>query len=632
MGSRSTGRYCRRKKVGFWQSFPARIIVALLAIIIAIAFVAIGVQKSSTSQKQQKNREMQSATENIDLYELVGRSVSECEQALNVDFHDAGNNTYYVEYSEIFSDPIELFRCTFDENGELIKIHLKSSGKLGYTLLGISSSMDEDAAIPLLQEAKMTYLYEGIWLCANEKDIMRKESEGWSYEKAPENLQDMILYAKTVHTFSYQHEDSEGAYYLGHGQMLEYYSSSFAKFMYQYSQLTEYQRSLRGSEAEGRYVYLWGKVTSVSDDGTILVFCDDENAMEEFGSSWPITASAGLHIVSEQEPEIFNLSKGDEVTAFGKISSNTYTNLIISGYAELTDAIILSVNSQQLEIPVFQRAMPEITIYGRVESQENTQESTGSQATSSPTVLDSYTTDQLITAYIDNKFKAESTFMDAYINLTGKIRSFSDFSYSFNLEEIYESEYHSPIECEFDPNLHLSHVAELQIGDVITIKCKVTQVGDLGSTYTVQVLDFLNSSDLGVYQENKTYEMDPFIISLPNDWEDKYVLEHNYSARSEFLAFYYKSQYEYYEGTYSEPGGWPFAIEIRADGDACIGIAGWEYIGTITDTYGYQSEIYLHYPIDPQFMDGSYDSFLEDARSIAASISEKDGYTVTLAF
>ena len=128
----------------------------------------------------------------------------------------------------------------------------------------------------------------------------------------------------------------------------------------------------------------------------------------------------------------------------------------------------------------------------------------------------------------------------------------------------------------------------------------------------------------------ETYETDFFYMTLPAGWDEKYALEHSYSARSEYVVFYYASEYAYYEGTYSEPGGWPFAIEIRADGTDCSAIAGWEHIGSIKVFEDSWYELYLHYPMDPQFMDGSYNSFLADARSIVDSIVAKDGYEIII--
>ena len=148
-------------------------------------------------------------------------------------------------------------------------------------------------------------------------------------------------------------------------------------------------------------------------------------------------------------------------------------------------------------------------------------------------------------------------------------------------------------------------------------------------------MDYIQSDTPVPPQENitatsNTYETDCFYITLPDGWEEKYVLEHSYSARSEFVVFYYASEYAYYQGTYSEPGGWPFAIEIRADGTDCSAIAGWEHIGSVNIYEDSWYELYLHYPMDPQFMDGSYNSFLADALSIVDSIVAKDGYAVIM--
>lgn len=134
----------------------------------------------------------------------------------------------------------------------------------------------------------------------------------------------------------------------------------------------------------------------------------------------------------------------------------------------------------------------------------------------------------------------------------------------------------------------------------------------------------------GAAMSGDTFETDFFYIALPDGWNERYVLEHTYSVRSENIVFYYESTYQYYKETYSEPGGWPFAIEVRADGTDASAIAGWDYVGMISTSEGYSYELYLRYPIDPQFMDGSYNIYLEDADRIVASIVCKDGYSISL--
>lgn len=668
MGKKAAGKYYREKeqRTGFWCSLPVCVIMTILFLPLGLILVFSRLYKKRMIKKSTKNIAVavnmvivvlftaivatdspQGASEErretegsigtaeeiggIELSQYMGLTLVECESAMNVDFQGGGNNIYYVEHDGWFSDPVELFRCTFDDSGRLYRIHLKNSGEEGYTLFGVTTTMDDSTATQLLQAGGITYLCDNVWLCANEQDAVYKETTGWSYEKSPDDLQEVILYADTINSFTYQHEDSEGAYYLGNGQMLEYYYGSFAKFVYQFNQLTEYQRSTLGDEADGRYIYLWGEVTSVMEDGTVQVFCNDEEAMEELGTLLPVTGSAGLHVVPEQEGEVLSIREGDQIAAFGKISTDSYTHFI-TGIAELSDAVIISVNSRKLEVPIFQRTIPDITIYGQEISTPNAQEqnSNTTQENYGSTTFDSYTTDQLIAAYEENKFRAEDTFLNSYIELTGRIQNFSSYGYYFYLNAMADDDYHDNIDCEFDSDLHLSKVADLQVGDIVTIRCRITQVGGVTTSYSVEVIDFVETSNAVPTTTGNRYELDFFTITLPSDWEDKYILDHKYSARSEYLVFYYKSEYEYYKETYSEPGGWPFAIEIRADGTECSAIAGWDHVGTINIYEEYTNELYVHYPLDPQFMDGSYNTYLDDVDSIIASVTAKEGYAVTL--
>ena len=60
--------------------------------------------------------------------------------------------------------------------------------------------------------------------------------------------------------------------------------------------------------------------------------------------------------------------------------------------------------------------------------------------------------------------------------------------------------------------------------------------------------------------------------------------------------------------------------------DAANAIAAWEPVGVITSYEGYTYNIFLHYPMDPQFMDAAYNEYLTDAHNIVRSIVPKDGW------
>ena len=140
----------------------------------------------------------------------------------------------------------------------------------------------------------------------------------------------------------------------------------------------------------------------------------------------------------------------------------------------------------------------------------------------------------------------------------------------------------------------------------------------------------LTGTAFGMSENKEICETDFFMAALPADRSEKYVLEHGFSSTGEHIVFYYKSGYEHYKFSYSEPGGWPFALEIRNDGDYANAIAGWEPVGIITSVYGYTYSLYIHYPMDPQFMDSSFNEYIADAHNIIRSITPKENYSLTL--
>lgn len=112
-----------------------------------------------------------------------------------------------------------------------------------------------------------------------------------------------------------------------------------------------------------------------------------------------------------------------------------------------------------------------------------------------------YTVDELVDELHLNALRAKQEFQNQYIELTGTLSSFdSDGSY-FSLGVLYDNEYSwDTIECFFTDSAQIELFVAKNSGDIITIRCKVKEVGEVIGYY-VDILDLIdapgNSTDEG---------------------------------------------------------------------------------------------------------------------------------------
>ena len=319
------------------------------ALILIIGIIMIGLLCSCDSISSKH-------PENIELVNYVGKSLSTVETDLSTELKDM---TQYFDNTYRFEADTTLVDLTIDGSGKIIEIHLWDSGELGYTLCGLTTEMDDVSAENKLSENGAVFVRGKVWQCANKTDCITREDSGWVYMTNSDILEEQLLLAKMEKSISYQYEDSEGIYYIGNHQFVEYYYSSFPRFVYEYKKLTEYQQSVLNETVAGRYLMVSGTVTGVTDRGTVIVMCEDPSFGEDVGNILPTVGFAELTLAPEQEALLMSLAENSAIVAFGRIAPDSYNGV----YFDLSDTIVLAVDSSAVMVPVIERPIPGITCF-----------------------------------------------------------------------------------------------------------------------------------------------------------------------------------------------------------------------------------------------------------------------------
>ena len=90
-----------------------------------------------------------------------------------------------------------------------------------------------------------------------------------------------------------------------------------------------------------------------------------------------------------------------------------------------------------------------------------------------------YTVDEMVSMLEENALKAEKTYQDQYIELTGKLSTIdSDGSY-IALSCIDNEWSFTTVQCKIQNDTQLDQVLEMKTGDTVTVRGKITAVGEL---------------------------------------------------------------------------------------------------------------------------------------------------------
>lgn len=566
MEKQKAGRYARKKqkKIGFWCSLPVCIITSILFLplgamlilqrlykkrmikkrtksigmtVVAILFaLIIFADTSETPDSQQEpsvsvNSDTPSATETIalentvstpeitqpllpvnELSQYIGQPISVWKDSLDLKFTDVGTNTFQANQTALFHDDYRLFVCTTDSNGIVVKVQLYDSGNDEYTLCGFHTKMDEPEIENAFASYGLTYICDDTWKLPNGTDALYLESNYLVYEQNYEKLDELILKAASLDAFEYQYEDSIGAFYLGNGQVLEFFHQSFAEFVHYYDEDTEYNKRILDDKVDGRYIAVIGSVTSVSEDGKIQVFCQDDEASEAAGLIWPMQGYADVYLIEEQRNELANISVNSQIAVFGRIDADSY-DIILQGSFDLTDSILLELNGHAIAVPVIARQIPGIQAFRMDGDSAVATHEKPNKDISDNIAYESYSVDDLIYELENNALRAEQSFQDQYIELTGAISSFDSDGEYFTLSAIYDESLRGTITCTFTDASQRDYLAEKNKGEIITIQCQVTSIGEIMG-YSVEVLGV---TDTPTYNKAGEYQ------SINDFWESHEV-------------------------------------------------------------------------------------------------------------
>lgn len=121
--------------------------------------------------------------------------------------------------------------------------------------------------------------------------------------------------------------ESIGSITLSTGEVYEYFETSPSFLCHTLIEFTSVQLSQFYNIFSGQYVYFYGTITGVHQDGSVTIHCIDEEASKAAGLMWPMMAIVTLHTNLTQE-ELVRLSVDDEVIAIGAITDDCYSSAL----------------------------------------------------------------------------------------------------------------------------------------------------------------------------------------------------------------------------------------------------------------------------------------------------------------
>ncbi len=314
-------------------------------------------KKENTKDTSSKENSSKTEKTKFELTNYLGQTIRDIGKELNITFNEVADN----DYLHTNTNTGEMIEVYTDKTGGINAIKLLDSGKANYSIYGITSSTKLADAKKALADKDFKSLGYNKWTDKSKKDIIMYSEVGWIYEKDSPLVSEKALEEKSKTEFAFKYSDSSDAYYIGNGQTIEVISSDFSELLYNYSQLTDYQKVEYNGKVKGRYVLVHGEITSVGSDGSVIVYCNDLNKKNNWWLSG--TASAKIKLITQQLDTLITLNKGDEVLIFAKINSNLESSLLGGNSAGLTGGIIYSINDSKLNVPIIEESIDSLTTY-----------------------------------------------------------------------------------------------------------------------------------------------------------------------------------------------------------------------------------------------------------------------------
>ena len=255
----------------------------------------------------------------------------------------------------------EILTVYTDSSGNIEAIKIVLSGDAEYSLVGLKSGVSNSEADVILSGKGFERLSENLWADDNYNVVMI-EADMIVFERNSPRVSEESLREHTEYNFTPIHDDSKSFAYIGKGQTVELLHDSFSEFSYNFSKLTDYQKTNYGNEIYGRYIMLSGTVEKVSSNGTISVYCDKyerENEMFLEGR-----ATGNVKLLSQQHSILYDLNSGDTIVLFARIKPNTYDmSLFGTASFDLYDGIVAKINGAYIDIPLLENVSEDIQRY-----------------------------------------------------------------------------------------------------------------------------------------------------------------------------------------------------------------------------------------------------------------------------
>lgn len=90
-----------------------------------------------------------------------------------------------------------------------------------------------------------------------------------------------------------------------------------------------------------------------------------------------------------------------------------------------------------------------------------------------------YDVDEMVNVLSENALKAEKTFQDQYVEVTGILRNIDSDGKYISLDPINEEFSLYGVQCYIQNEEQINQVLEMKIDDTITVKGKITSVGEV---------------------------------------------------------------------------------------------------------------------------------------------------------
>lgn len=98
--------------------------------------------------------------------------------------------------------------------------------------------------------------------------------------------------------------------------------------------------------------------------------------------------------------------------------------------------------------------------------------------------------DDMMDLLEENALKAENTYQDMYLEVTGKLKVIDSDGKYISLHRIKDDYDIVGVRCDINNEIQKNQVMEMKKGDIITVKVKITSIGEIMG-YSGDIIEFV---------------------------------------------------------------------------------------------------------------------------------------------